>query len=775
MTRFIMKKHIVLITLFLLTIPMLAQVEKVWTRSVGDTTLPAWFSPNGNTERGFAYGYVNNNHRLYVVARNGGPSVRILDGLTGADVGTLDISTVAGGTFPINDFGVSRDGKMYATNLVVSAAEVFKIYHWSSESAAPTVAFESNFGGVDTKRLGDNFSLSGLASDNTLRLWAVNAPANKVHVFKTTNNGLNFVEDFVIQLPALSFGGAPSVYPLEEDSLIIINSSGKNVQAYTWGGQFYATVPGGQISTGTTTTIVAPIGKRGGGIYAFQFTTVAAPGSNNVRIVDTDGEGPDYFKTYAITPSLGGNANPNGTGDVDFFYDEQSDVVYMYALATNNGVGLYKITTPMIVNGRFHEDYWDLAHSQNENQGFGPNINVRRVNHRVEGGKLYLSIEGKLDRTNNNGIALFIGLSNLQGQGAPGNTALGGVTNGGHLFGATANPNFRVGFETHYAFVINPGGNDSTVYIDAAKYTSSQKLGTYIGSAGVLGGARQGPGPGSFFTENSITFAYDSAWGHRRGWEMAIPLSEIGNPGYNDNIVVFAVVVSSTAYFSDVTVPGNVTGGNPGFDINWITQPGGPYFSMPQGLPVELSAFTASASGSTVVLEWTTASELNNRGFEIQRSSDGNTWANVGFVAGRGNTAELSSYRFSEDVASGSYIYRLKQIDFDGTFSYSSNVSVNVNVTAPVSFAVEQNFPNPFNPETEIRYALPVSGMVTLTVYNALGQEVSRLVNGMQESGYHSVRFSGNTLASGLYIYRLTFRGQDGSMNVVEKKMTMVK
>ncbi|MCK6613690.1 MAG: DUF4623 domain-containing protein [Ignavibacteriaceae bacterium] len=770
-----MKKVTVLLALFLLTIPMLAQVEKVWTRSVGDTTLPSWFSPSGNTERGFAYGHVNGNHRLYVVSRNGGPSVRILDGLSGADVGTLDVSTLAGGTFVINDFGVSRDGKLYGVNLATSPTEPFKIYHWASESAVPTVAFESNFGGVDVKRMGDNFALSGSASDNTLRLWAASAHltgvGNKVYVFKTTDNGVNFVEDFVIQLPNGTFGGAASVYPIEEDSLIIINSSGKNLQAYTWGGQFFAQVPGGQISTGTTTSIVAPIGKNGGGIYTFQFTT----GLSNVRIVDTDGASPDYFKTYAITPPLGPNPNINGTGDIDFFFDENTNTVYLYVLATNNGVGLYKIATPMIVNGRFHEDYWELAQSQNENAGFGPNINVRRIHHRVEGGKLYLSIEGKLDRTNSNGIALFIGLSNLQGQGAPGNTALGAVTNGGHLFGATANPNFRMGFETHYAFVINPGGNDSTVYIDAAKYTANEKVGTYIGSAGVLGGARQGPGAGSFFTENSITFAYDSAWGHRRGWEMAIPLSELGNASMSDNIVVFAVVVSSTAYFSDVTVPGNVTGGNPGFDVNWYTQPGGPYYSMPQGLPVELSSFTASASGSTVVLEWTTASELNNRGFEIERSSDGSTWANVGFVAGKGNTAELTSYRFSEEVVSGSYIYRLKQIDFDGTFSYSGNVSVNVNVTAPVSFAVEQNFPNPFNPETEIRYALPISGMVTLTVYNALGQEVSRLVNGMQESGYHSVRFSGNTLASGLYIYRLTFRGQDGTMSVVEKKMTMVK
>lgn len=762
-----MKKLILFLLFSLLTLPMFAQIEVIWEKSAATSALPAWFSASGNTERGFAFGNVEGTPRLFVVSRNTGTFVKMVNAMTGADLGELSTTGITGGTFGLNDFGVSQDGKMYGVNLANSLSDPFKIYHWSSTTAAPTVAFSGDFGA--DKRMGDNFAISGQASDNSLKIWAADAKGNKVIVFKTADNGVTFTQDFVITLPAATFGGAPSVYPLMEDSLILINSSGRNVQAYTYAGVFYAAVPGGQISTATTTTIITPAG-RNGFITAFQY----GAGLMNARLVDTQGEDPANFRTYAITPSLGANANINGTGDIDF-YRVDDNTTYLYVLSTNNGFGCYKVTTPMIVNGRFHEDYWHLADGQNGNRGFGPNIYVKRMHYRVENGKLYLAVEAKLDKTNSNGIAVFMRLSNLNGQGAAAGTSLGGVPSGGHLFGATANPNFKNDFETHYAFVFNPGSSDSVIYIDAAKYTATTKTGTYLGSARMDGGARQGPGPGSFFTENSITFAFDSAYGENRGLEIAFPLSELGGANASHNISVFAVVVSSTAFFSDVTVPGNVTGGNPGFDVNWTNISGGPYNTMPRGLPVELSSFIANSSGSTVSLQWTTASETNNRGFEIQRSSDGVSFSSVGFVTGRGNTADVSSYNYSEEVSAGIYVYRLKQIDYDGSAAYSPVITVQVDVNGPAAFELAQNFPNPFNPETEIRYTLPAKGNVVLQVFNSLGQQVALLQSGTQEAGYHSARFSGIGLSSGVYIYRLTYAGIDGTIKSVENKMTLLK
>ena len=139
------------------------------------------------------------------------------------------------------------------------------------------------------------------------------------------------------------------------------------------------------------------------------------------------------------------------------------------------------------------------------------------------------------------------------------------------------------------------------------------------------------------------------------------------------------------------------------------------------GTPVELISFTGEASESNVELNWSTASETNNSGFEIIRSTIEETWNKIGFVPGHGTTTEPQHYTFSDnDVKSGRYKYRLKQIDFDGSFEYSEEIEVNV--TLPNKFSLDQNYPNPFNPTTTINYSIPEDVFVTLTVYNIVGE-----------------------------------------------------
>lgn len=170
--------------------------------------------------------------------------------------------------------------------------------------------------------------------------------------------------------------------------------------------------------------------------------------------------------------------------------------------------------------------------------------------------------------------------------------------------------------------------------------------------------------------------------------------------------------------------------------------------------PVELQSFTASSADGNVTLNWSTATETNNNGFEIERRSGDKGFAKIGFNAGSGTTTKTRSYSYTdENPGTGTYVYRLKQIDFNGSCSYSDEVTVNV--TSPIKYTLEQNYPNPFNPSTKIKYSIPDEGLVKLRVYNLLGEEVFTLVNTVQKTGRYEVVFDASRLASGVYYYRL--------------------
>ena len=171
-------------------------------------------------------------------------------------------------------------------------------------------------------------------------------------------------------------------------------------------------------------------------------------------------------------------------------------------------------------------------------------------------------------------------------------------------------------------------------------------------------------------------------------------------------------------------------------------------------LPVELASFSVSVVGHDVILNWSTSTEKNNKGFEIEKSTDNTSFSVVGFISGSGTTTERQSYSYNDrNSANGDYYYRLKQIDFDGSFSYS-NV-INISVETPVTYSLLQNYPNPFNPTTSIQYQLPEAGFVTLKVYDILGNEVITLVNELKYAGSFTVTVNLSSLSSGTYIYEL--------------------
>jgi hypothetical protein len=227
--------------------------------------------------------------------------------------------------------------------------------------------------------------------------------------------------------------------------------------------------------------------------------------------------------------------------------------------------------------------------------------------------------------------------------------------------------------------------------------------------------------------------------------------------------------IAGGLFFTDALVPGKLTlggmlQGTPdrlfGYEIGDI-------------VPVELTSFTANVVGSDVRLNWSTATETNNQGFQVERSS-GSEFVQIGFIDGHGTTTEIQNYSFiDKSLEAGVYSYRLKQVDFDGTFDYSNVVEIEIG--APQIFTLEQNYPNPFNPSTKINFNLAVDSKVNLGIYDVLGQELATMINGNLRAGTHEIDFSGQGMNSGVYFYKLTATGVNGASFTDVKKMILTK
>lgn len=193
-------------------------------------------------------------------------------------------------------------------------------------------------------------------------------------------------------------------------------------------------------------------------------------------------------------------------------------------------------------------------------------------------------------------------------------------------------------------------------------------------------------------------------------------------------------------------------------------------------LPVELTSFTATMENNTVALNWNTATETNNYGFDIERQDNEEDWHVISFVKGFGTSTTPQSYTFVDNsVRNSSYIYRLKQIDDDATFCHSRAIEISVNLL-PDKYHLEQNFPNPFNPSTTILYSIEQLGFVQLTIYDEMGRLVCTLIHKNQSAGEHSIVWDGkdgigNRVSSGAYFYSLKV----GENTLISKRMMMVK
>lgn len=245
---------------------------------------------------------------------------------------------------------------------------------------------------------------------------------------------------------------------------------------------------------------------------------------------------------------------------------------------------------------------------------------------------------------------------------------------------------------------------------------------------------------------------------------------------YVDNFMLTNVGTGQVVFYDDFN---SYTAGQllacqaPTVWTTWSNAPCGPEDAEVSAdfnfIPVELTSFVANVTPSNVELNWVTATELNNYGFEVERRVKDGEFYTIGFVRGNGTTTEINRYSFVDNnVQSGQYYYRLKQIDYSGAYEYSPEIEVDF---SPVTqFGLEQNYPNPFNPSTKIKFSIIENSQVKLAVYNLLGETVRTLINQPMPVGNYEVEFDASDLPSGMYIYKL-----EAGSNYISKKMMLMK
>ncbi len=210
----------------------------------------------------------------------------------------------------------------------------------------------------------------------------------------------------------------------------------------------------------------------------------------------------------------------------------------------------------------------------------------------------------------------------------------------------------------------------------------------------------------------------------------------------------------------------------------------------PEAMPVEITSFTAARNDDRVMLNWATATEVNNYGFQVERASSPpgshEVWEKIGFVQGHGNSNSPKEYEFIDNLNLNSDLYhylkyRLKQIDTDGSFTYYDHIAeVDMSATEvedeniPVEIDLSHNFPNPFNPTTQFSYSVDSPQNVKISIYNNLGEFITTLVQGHRHAGVHSVEFDAlsinGRIASGVYFYKLSTESK-----TITKKMVLAK
>lgn len=485
------------------------------------------------------------------------------------------------------------------------------------------------------------------------------------------------------------------------------------------------------------------------GLAGEEIYDIAVDDSGNVFVASWTG----IFKSTNNGATWAFKNNGLQVGDVNKLFIDYEGNIYLCGSVSFPGYGLYKSSD----GGENWVGIADTLNNNPTNYFFDINIIPNEP-----GGIIYVSNEYGVYRSTDNGITWQS--TNFTDPGA---TDIGINTNSYMFFGNNTASWFGIYRSTdlglnweRHTFL----GVESMVYLR----DGSVLAGCYDPGLGSFGIYKTTDNGDTWFNTNTLNFG---------STDFVLDI--------NDDIYA----ASGYVYLSTDNGISWLNYGLPGQGAYWLTIDSsgyiwagshldGVYRTAGRTVPVELTSFSAETINNNVLLSWVTASEINNNGFEIEKlvgsgqyaAGNPSNWEKIGFVEGNGTTTETKSYSFiDENVSTGIYQYRLKQIDFDGTFEYSNVIEIEVDLT-PSQYSLEQNYPNPFNPATSINYQIPEDGFVSLKIYDILGNEIQSLVDEHKTTGRYEVNFNATSVASGVYKCKLTA----GSF-VSSKKMLLLK
>ena len=819
-----------------------------WQRALVSQNLPEWFG--ADTERGMAFG----NDEVYVVSRNAGISVRVLDANNGDDKGVLNVEGVAGGLFPLNAIGVTDDGVIIASNMTLNASTApFTFYHWNSHDTAPVQNVTEV---TDAVRLGDKITVTGSVANGTAQVWAVSATATIANVYIWTMDGGMFNSSpVVISLSDNVTGGAAVAEPMLDGSFWL-TYNGAGIKKYDSTGQLSGTIPTSVVATGSNS--MSYIGLSDDGDHLLAVFTYGA-GNENARIVRIPGSELESATIEGVTPALRSAANGNGAGDVALRYNDDNSYT-VFVLSTNNGVGAYSTLGGVIQDPVFNTNrapvfvsFIDQADAF-AGQEFSFTFEATDADDdELTYSLLFAPMGAEFDETT--GVFTWTPAADTEGDFVVAVSVTDGnlltpVTSVGIISVTIPITLYDVKFEVYMELADGFNPETQMVYIagDLPGVTSWETPGSNPALALTRANANspysitlalpEGNIAYKFFANNAGQATWDNGeWGgdpnrtavvtadttikHLYGVRPGdtIDISDartlpVGAPVWVRGISTtpdFGPSNRAEFFMQDATAGIKVTWfGFGGFDSDVFAagqdvEIHGTLRVFGNQLEIGPWANIIHSSGNDlpepVVInnleQWAVDSPLQGMRVRVDDMilPDSQTWPTDAFTSSgiSRNITGITGSVFQDQQI----VVRLARFNnfwngsprpqgafnmigalgrfnadpqlfpfFESDITRATSID-DVVVDIPMEYTLFNNFPNPFNPTTNIRFALPESGQVMVEVYNVMGQRVATLVNAEMAAGTHTVTFNAANLASGTYIVRM----QSGNFNAIQKMM----
>ncbi|MBU2446956.1 MAG: T9SS type A sorting domain-containing protein [Bacteroidetes bacterium] len=787
-----MKKHlaVLLSVLFLANIGF-SQADRyttLWEKSQASGNFPS-FMGTAHTERGFGYGTVGANERIFLVSRLVGTKVVVLNAANGDSVGILSTTGVSGGTFTLIDADVSSDGKIFACNLTTASnTTAFKVYRWDNESVDPVAVI--GFTTTTGYRLGDKFTVVGSTADNSITIWAAASSSDKVFQFNTTDNGVSFTAT-EITLSNGAQGSVLSVAPKGTGAAgFYMNSAGRNVVQFSATGTAIDTLSGGIVATGSTyLTYMSHSAKEYLAVYNY------GTGHENIRFVEVTG-GLATASLVFVTPSLGTLGNVNGTGDVGF-KNNGDGTFNLYMLATNNGLAAYKtkvyanitfnaIMRIKILKGDFNPatDSVVVRGTFNNWSGEADRLTDPDGDSTYSVQKKYLpageSIEFKFVMRKG-GSDFWEGISNRQLTPAPGDNTYTAYFDNDSIYVQRFPIEFTFSCDMELERLsgrFNPAVDTVSVNGSFQGWTpkANQLLpnplnpNIYEGTWTINAGVGENIEFKFWYTPNNWESIANRIYTFTAGNISSGIATYSGsfNNGTLETVLNQPATLKLTVYVPPTAV--SAINGQPFPTLNTVHVAGS---ALPLQWPSDgwpdadstkvLRLFDDGTNGDNVAGDRIFTRIITFPEYTVLsvKYKYGVNWGNAA-ANGGGNDNEAG---FAQDHTLKMHRF-LSSATVVDTFNIRPDsswlkdivlVGVEETPEPPKVYYLSQNYPNPFNPSTVIKFTVPELTKVTLKIYNLLGQEVATLINSQPfNAGEYSYNFNASNLSSGAYIYQIT-------------------